>query len=181
MRGIDYYELLGVHRDASPSEIRSAYRSLAKAMHPDSGGTAGAFRLLHEAYETLADPDRRDSYDASDSAVVAVRAPAPPRQRQRSGRRVGDDPDYVPTLPTLDPTTIGWWETAPGTGRVTLLPLARPSREVALGALGGWLLLLVLLVLVGPPAPLLMVWLLVLAGSGAAVWQVGRRAPAARP
>lgn len=175
MRGIDYYELLGVHRDASPSEIRSAYRSLAKAMHPDSGGTAGAFRLLHEAYETLTDPDRRDSYDADGSDdAVAVRVPAPPRQRQRPARRMGDDPDYLPTLPTIDPTTIGWWEAASGTGRVTLLPLARPSREVALGALGGWLLLLVVLVLVGPPAPLLVVWLLVLAGSGAAVWHLGR-------
>lgn len=171
VRGIDYYELLGVHRDASPSEIRSAYRSLAKAMHPDSGGTAGAFRLLHEAYETLTDPARRDSYDAD---VVAVRVPAPPRQRQRPNRRVGDDPDYLPTLPTIDPTTIGWWQTAPGAGRVTLLPLARPSREVALAALGGWLLLLVLLVL-GPPAPLLALGLLVLAGSGVAVWHVGRR------
>ncbi len=174
MRGIDYYELLGVPRDASPSEIRSAYRSLAKAMHPDSGGTAGAFRLLHEAYETLTDPDRRDSYDSSD-------APAPPRQRQqqRRARRVGDDPDHVPTLPTIDPDTIGWWQTARGTGRVTLLPLARPSREVTLAALGGWVLLLVVPILVTPPAPLLVVWLLVLAGSGAAVWRLGRRRLAA--
>lgn len=171
MHGIDYYELLGVHRDASSSEIRSAYRTLAKAMHPDSGGTAGAFRLLHEAYETLTDPDRRDSYDA-DVVAVRVRVPAPPRQRR--ARKVGDDPDYLPTLPTLDPTTIGWWQSAAGTGRVTLLPLARPSREVALAALGGWLLLIVLLVL-GPPTPLLVIGLLVLAGSGVAVWHVGRR------
>lgn len=63
MRGIDYYELLGVARDASPEEIRSAYRALAKAMHPDAGGTAGAFRLLRDAYETLGDADRRAEYD----------------------------------------------------------------------------------------------------------------------
>jgi hypothetical protein len=175
VRGIDYYELLGVHRDASPSEIRSAYRSLAKAMHPDSGGTAGAFRLLHEAYETLTDPDRRDSYDN----VASVPVPPRQRQRQRRARRVGDDPDHVPTLPTIDPDTIGWWQTARGTGRVTLFPLARPSREVTLAALGGWVLLLVLLILIGPPVPLLVVWLLMLAGSGAAVWRLGRRRLAA--
>ena len=82
VRGIDYYELLGVARNASPGEIRSAYRALAKAMHPDAGGTAGAFRLLREAYETLSDPTRRADYDDGDPLDDWYDAP---RRRTRNG------------------------------------------------------------------------------------------------
>jgi hypothetical protein len=64
VRGYDYYELLGVSRDASGAEIRSAYRALVKVMHPDTGGTVGTFGLLREAYETLTDPRRRARYDS---------------------------------------------------------------------------------------------------------------------
>ena len=47
------YEILDVSPAATPEEIRSAYRRLAPQVHPDQGGTAGLFRMVHQAYETL--------------------------------------------------------------------------------------------------------------------------------
>lgn len=58
-----YYEVLGVAPDATPTEIRAAYRKLSQKVHPDAGGTNALFRQIHLAYETLSDPDRRAAYD----------------------------------------------------------------------------------------------------------------------
>lgn len=64
----NYYELLGVSPGASPQEIHSAYRRLARRYHPDlnAGGDAGArFNELSDAYEVLHDPAQRARYDRS--------------------------------------------------------------------------------------------------------------------
>ncbi|KAE8560508.1 J domain-containing protein [Paenibacillus polymyxa] len=64
----NYYELLGVGRDASEAEIKQAYRKLAKKYHPDTNqGSEEAtrkFKLIHEAYNTLRDEALRQAYDA---------------------------------------------------------------------------------------------------------------------
>ncbi|MCL2701444.1 MAG: DnaJ domain-containing protein [Phycisphaerae bacterium] len=62
----DYYEVLGVGRDATPSQIKSAYRKLARKFHPDVNKAADAadkFREATEAYEVLSDDKRRPMYD----------------------------------------------------------------------------------------------------------------------
>src|SRR5580704_9239599 len=63
----DYYEVLGVRRDADPEEIKRAYRRLAMEHHPDRNvGNAEAeerFKEAAEAYEVLHDPDKRQRYD----------------------------------------------------------------------------------------------------------------------
>ncbi|MDQ3921603.1 MAG: J domain-containing protein, partial [Actinomycetota bacterium] len=57
---INYYEVLGVPRNASHSEIREAYRRLAKERHPDRpGGSEVDFSRLQEANAVLSDPNRR--------------------------------------------------------------------------------------------------------------------------
>jgi molecular chaperone DnaJ len=64
---MDFYELLGVAGDATPEDIKRAYRRLARRFHPDinPGDRAAAVRFgqIAEAYETLVDPDRRRRYD----------------------------------------------------------------------------------------------------------------------
>jgi curved DNA-binding protein len=62
----DYYEALGVPRDASAEDIRRAYRSLARQYHPDLNKEPGAedrFKEISEAYEVLRDPEKRARYD----------------------------------------------------------------------------------------------------------------------
>ena len=62
----DYYDSLGVGKSASPNELKSAYRQLAKEYHPDVNSEPGAedrFKEINEAYAVLSDDDRRAAYD----------------------------------------------------------------------------------------------------------------------
>jgi len=68
----DYYKTLGVARDASPEEIRKAYKKLARKYHPDvrpdDKDAAERFKQVQEAFEVLKDPEKRKQYDRFGSA-----------------------------------------------------------------------------------------------------------------
>lgn len=68
---MDYYDVLGVAADASEAELKRAYRTRVKEVHPDSGeaGDPELFRAVRQAYETLSDPQRRRSYDRNRASV----------------------------------------------------------------------------------------------------------------
>src|SRR5579885_2112824 len=62
----DYYQILGVTRDADAEDIKRAYRKLARKYHPDVSKERNAearFKEVQEAYEVLKDPDKRATYD----------------------------------------------------------------------------------------------------------------------
>lgn len=82
-----YYRILGVDSDATPDEIRSAYRRRVKKLHPDRHGEDSApFLALQEAYETLIDPKLREVYDSMLASKVG-RSPAQRQRRSESYRR----------------------------------------------------------------------------------------------
>jgi molecular chaperone DnaJ len=70
----DYYEILGVSRDADKEEIKQAYRRLARKYHPDVNKEPGAeerFKEINRAYEVLSEPDARTRYDRFGEAGVS--------------------------------------------------------------------------------------------------------------
>ena len=70
----DYYEVLGIKKDAEQSEIKKAYRRLVKKYHPDVNSeddAEGKFKEVQEAYEVLSDESKRSAYDQYGHASTA--------------------------------------------------------------------------------------------------------------
>ena len=62
-QGKTFYDVLGVSKNATDKEIKSAFRKLAVKYHPDAGGDEQKFKEISEAYETLSDETKRKQYD----------------------------------------------------------------------------------------------------------------------
>ena len=87
----NFYDVLGVKRDATQDEIKKAFRKLAVKYHPDNGGDEQKFKELSEAYETLSNPDKRREYD---QLLMFGGIPGRTQQdvyvhHERPGRRLG--------------------------------------------------------------------------------------------
>ncbi len=73
----DFYDVLGVNREASEDDLRKAFRKLARQYHPDVNKSAEAeprFKEINEAYEVLRDPEKRERYDRFGHAGVGAGA-----------------------------------------------------------------------------------------------------------
>lgn len=105
----DYYELLGVARDADAAAITRAYRRAARSSHPDTGGNAGMFRLLQVAYETLADPASRRDYDATLDEAGSTREAARDTGAEEPETAQWMFADGTSRSAVFDPTELSWW------------------------------------------------------------------------
>src|SRR5210317_489085 len=88
----DYYDTLGVSRNASDKDLKTAFRKLAAKHHPDAGGDAEKFKEINEAYNTLKDPQKRQMYDqfgSTDSHQAQQNPFGQPRRRQNRNIRIG--------------------------------------------------------------------------------------------
>ncbi|ACU96713.1 J domain-containing protein [Saccharomonospora viridis] len=176
MAEVDYYELLGIARDATPGEIKSAYRALALRAHPDAGGSAEEFQLLRSAYETLSDPVSRAAYDRRGRRPSMALAAERRAERWARPRRFGEDPDFVPTVPDIDVTHLPWWRMMEGVSRVHYAHPGSPGHAPAAGAVAGAVLLPLPLVLPFAFSVWLMsVWVLLVVSAVAATVLLVRR------
>ncbi len=123
----NYYQILGVPAEATPRQIRAAFRRRAREVHPDvSGRGSEAFLQLFEAYSVLSQPERRRQYDRQLAAARAARAartlhPSAPAEPLITAR---------PAPETFTPT--GWWSARSGrTGAPTPLAAFAPGRPNA--------------------------------------------------
>lgn len=113
-----HYEVLGLNRDASLSEVKTAYRRAARVTHPDQGGDPAQFRLVSLAYQTLSDPAARAAYDRSYGSTSAYRVPdsdaeAQARTSSRAAPTGGPRPTatdpvrYIPAFGGTDEPVLG--------------------------------------------------------------------------
>lgn len=101
----NYYLILGVKRDATLEEIRTAYRQQAKELHPDYyGQDSGPFIDLQEAYAILSDPARRRAYD--DTYQQETAGPSGP-SRARAEPLYESRPGPEPLIPEKRPADLG--------------------------------------------------------------------------
>lgn len=121
-----WYDILGVPRDASPEQVKAAWRTATDKFEPGSG--SGQFRLFNEAADVLLDPVRRAEYDAGLAAEpVTVQEPPAPAAP-------GTDAD-TPGAPAIEPADgPDDPDAEPMTGRSWVLPVLAALTALALVA-----------------------------------------------
>jgi len=112
----DHYATLGVARNASPNEIKQAFRRLASQHHPDKGGDTAKFQEIQAAYDVLGDPAKRAQYDS----------PQPQFNFGQGGHQFGNINDIFSQM------FSGGFGGFPGQGRQRSQPFVRMSLWIKL-------------------------------------------------
>ncbi len=103
---VDLYETLGVAKDATAEQIRSAYRKLAKSNHPDlNPGNKAAeerFKAIASAYDILSDPAKRTRYDSGEIDATGAERPQGPTYSYHAGGPRGQKYSYEGGFPGGD-------------------------------------------------------------------------------
>ena len=105
----DHYSTLGVGRDASPVEIKKAYRKLALENHPDKGGTSESLQPINEAYRVLSDIDEKREYDMEIAQLAETEPepePEPEYQSQYRQQTMTTTPNPVYNMNEYNPQTV---------------------------------------------------------------------------
>ena len=106
----DYYKTIGVDRKASQEDIKKAYRKLARQYHPDTNKDAGAeerFKQISEAYDVLADPEKRKKYDRGQSVFAGANPFGGGTPGGTAGTGAGDFGSFSDILSNIFNTTAG--------------------------------------------------------------------------
>lgn len=82
---MNYYEILGIKKDASQEEVKKAFHRLAHKYHPDKGGDENKFKEINEAYQVLSDNAKRAQYDQYGRVFSAEGGPASGWDQNASG------------------------------------------------------------------------------------------------
>ena len=105
----EYYNLLGVDKNADKSSIKKAYHKLAVKHHPDKGGDPDKFKLIAEAFEVLSDPEKKKLYDSGGKEAINGQGMSNPMDMfsqmfsgNRSTKRKGKNTEYTMNITLED-------------------------------------------------------------------------------
>jgi len=108
----DFYKVLSLEREASPSEIKKAYRKAAKKYHPDTSSRDGEkFKQVQEAYETLSDPEKKNIYD---QGLSPKESSTPPSEKSPTSFSWEPFPQYDVYDSMFDELNDFWSDLFPG-------------------------------------------------------------------
>ena len=149
---VNHYEVLGVGRKATATEIRAAYRALSKVVHPDAGGDEYQFAVLEHSYRVLADPRTRAGHDR-ELAVADAAARAPSRARPGATPPSRHVPQSAPSgvegylsgcMAEVGSYLVlgALWLLVSGAVFVAFTATGNPSAAMRAGSIGTWLLLM---------------------------------------